>query len=296
MYATHVLASALSFDDAPAMEPLDLDTEADATMDSVRETLQRHAVKHCVAFVIGARARGHKGALERWLAAGYELGNHTETHPSASRCGVDELLNSFARCDALLVEIGAFDQGRTRYFRYPYGDRGADPRERARIHHAIRERGYLIADVSISLHDFSYEAPLANALQRNDADTLALIEERYRHHARTSLVQGGALDVPKGFVHVANGHFGRVTARTLDALLTSVRSQVTFFSMANAATHATYLRFAETYTNNGIIAASLRPRRDSSWNAAARRGARLSRKLDLFDQKRLGPLWPQWSE
>jgi hypothetical protein len=297
------LPCALSFDDAPAIEPLDLSAEGDATMDSLRETLERHGVTHCVAFVIGERARDHTQALRRWLASGFELGNHTHSHCHASKASRDAFLDSVDRCDGLLADVGAFDDGRPRYFRYPFGDRGESASERLRIRTACVERGYTIADVSVNLHDYCYEAPLTSALQaraEGRADKSRLIERRYEHYASACIAHAASLEMPRGFVHIAAAHCGRVSARTLDSWLGAMRGHVQWEPMSSAVRCAEYVSFGETAAHNGIIGDALRSQSATLVHSAARRiarrAARLTRRLNLLQQDRLGPLWPHLTE
>jgi hypothetical protein len=288
-----VLPCALTIDDAPAVDAID-HAQAGSVMDAVREALARQGITRCVAFVIGARARGHEAALERWLAAGYELGNHTGEHPWASRSDERAFIDSIRRCDAVLAQVGAFAEGRPRYFRYPFGDRGSDPGARARIRRACEDLGYTLADVSLNLHDYCYERPLDAALRASDAARAAAIEARFVHHARSVLARADAL-LPESEPHIAGVHFGHVSARSLDRLLASTRGRVQWLSL-DAAVHAgTYARFAQDARLNGIIGEALEARAALPLRELRRRGARLARKLDLFEQERLGPLWPQWT-
>jgi peptidoglycan/xylan/chitin deacetylase (PgdA/CDA1 family) len=288
-----VLPCALTLDDAPAVEGIDL-SQAAAIMDAVRQALQRQGIARCVAFVIGARARGHEGALERWLEAGYELGNHTDEHPWASKTDERSFIESVRSCDVLLARVGAFDEGRTRYFRYPFGDRGRDPETRTRIRRACAELGYTLADVSLNLHDYCYEAPLAQALRDNDAARATRIEARFAAQARDFLASAPRL-LPQGEPHIAGVHFGRVSARSLDRLLAGVRGSVQWLGLEHAARASTYARFAQDPLHNGIVGEVLEARAALPLRELRRRSARLARKLDLFDQSRLGPLWPQWT-
>src|SRR5262245_24482188 len=78
------LSVALTLDDAPSIVEHGVASDP-SHMDAIRETLVAHGVRDCVAFVVGTTARGHEASLERWLDAGYELGNHTFDHRRASR-------------------------------------------------------------------------------------------------------------------------------------------------------------------------------------------------------------------
>ena len=61
-----------------------------------------------------------KVALESWMDAGMELGNHTWDHPCLDVCTPDEQRRQIVEADRWLEEIGAFERGRL--FAYPNGD------------------------------------------------------------------------------------------------------------------------------------------------------------------------------
>ncbi len=88
---------ALTFDDGPSVWTvpiLDLLAEHDA---------------HATFFVIGNNIKLNTGTLERVLAAGHEIGNHTTTHPRLSSLGPEETRRELERTQELLVnEAGVF--------------------------------------------------------------------------------------------------------------------------------------------------------------------------------------------
>jgi peptidoglycan/xylan/chitin deacetylase (PgdA/CDA1 family) len=300
-----VLRCALTIDDAPAPEGY----ASGELMDAMRRTLERHGVKHCVAFVIGERAAGHEAELERWLAAGYELGNHTHEHAAASSLPAREVVRSFERCDAVLQRLGAFAGGRARYARFPFGDRGNDPPERVAIRRGVLDLGYTLADVSLSLSDYLYDAPLQAALREGRTADAAEIERRFAAQAHAELrrgqhtvqlraAHGVALAVPSDFIHVTAMHFTPGGARFFERLLSAWAGQASWLPLADAAQHDIYTRFGENPAHNGVIAGALRSEASLAANVAVqltRRGARFARKLGVLREDPRGPRWPHWT-
>lgn len=62
--------------------------------------------------------------LERWLASGREVGNHTWDHPCLDHCDPDGQARQIIDAGEWLEEFGAFDQ--SQLFAYPNGDWTAD--------------------------------------------------------------------------------------------------------------------------------------------------------------------------
>lgn len=294
-----MLRCALTIDDAPGPKTV---------MDTLRRALERHGVKHCVAFVIGERVPGCEGELERWLAAGYELGNHTHEHAAASEQAATDVVRSFERCHAVLERLGAFDDGRPRYARFPFGDRGKDAPARVAIRRGVLDLGYTLADVSLNLHDYLYDPPLSAAIAAGRADDAAEIERRFAAQAHAALQRSertarlrtahGSLDVPKDFPHVTALHFTPGTTRFFDRLLSAWSAQIEWIALADAAHHDIYTRFSENPVHNGVIAGALLPAASIAENIAlqlTRRGARAARRLGIVGESRKGPRWPHWT-
>jgi peptidoglycan/xylan/chitin deacetylase (PgdA/CDA1 family) len=298
-----VLRCALTIDDAPGP----VGPAAGAAL--IRRTLQRYDIEHCVAFVVGERALGHEAELDRWLSAGYQLGNHSYEHPHASALPARDFLRSVERCDALLHKLGAFDKGRPRYFRYPFGDRGVAPSERAAIRRGLLDLGYTLADVSISSYDYRYDWPLQAALAAGKHARVAEIERRFAAQAHAALQRAeqlsvlrtarGPVPIDEAQPHVIALHFTGATTRFLDRLLSASATQVAWIALPEVTESPLYAAFADELEHNGIIADALSPKRSAAADLAVtvlRRGARMARQLRILDEARTGPRWPSWSE
>ena len=262
-------------------------------MDVLRQVLQEAGISHCVAFVIGARARGREAVLERWLAAGYELGNHSFDHLRASRSEPGRFLDSVARCDALLAGVGAFDAGRRRWFRYPFLDRGGDPGARQSLAAGIRDLGYTPAHASVDLYDHRYEAPLAAAESVGDAARAARVVARYQEVAWRSVRFGAERSrshAGRPVPLIPFFHFGAVSERGLAGFLERMRAAGSVWCpLAEAVADPLHREFDAAYERRGLVvrghATPVRVR-------VARGLARLSERIGCFGQRRYGPRWP----
>jgi peptidoglycan/xylan/chitin deacetylase (PgdA/CDA1 family) len=262
-------------------------------MDALRGLLTRWGVRHCVAFVIGGRARGREASLERWLEAGYELGNHTFDHLHASHSEPDAFLDSVARCDALLASLGAFDAGRPRWFRYPFLDRGPDAGARRALAARLRDLGYAPVHASVDLYDHRYEAPLAAAEAGGDTARAARILGRYQEVAWRSVRFGAARSrahAGRAVALIPFFHFGRVSERGLAGVLERLDAAgAVWCAVAEAVADPLYREFDAAYERRGLIVRSY----PTPLGVRLGRGlARLSERLGCFGQRRNGPRWP----
>lgn len=291
--AVEALRIALTADDAPTLSgPAGADP---SRMDALREILRERGVTHCVAFAIGARVPGSEAALERWLAAGYEVGNHGFDHLRASEAEPHAFLDSVARCDALLAALGAFDGGRRRWFRYPHLDRGRDPVAREELRKRIRELGYAVVHASVDLFDHRYERVLSEAEVEGDAGRVGRITRRYQETAWQGLLhvaERSRAHAGRPVAQIPFFHFGPVSERALGGLLDRLRALgAVWCPVSEAVADPVYLAFDRDPGLSGLVA--------RSWPTPLaarlrRRLARLSERAGWFGQRRDGPRWPHW--
>ncbi len=93
--------------------------------------------------------REHEALLDRWLEGGFELGNHTYSHPDLHRITVDAFEEDIVRGETPLRDIIAKRGGTLRYFRHPFLHTGTSDAVRTRMDGFLAKRGYTVAPVTI---------------------------------------------------------------------------------------------------------------------------------------------------
>lgn len=107
--------------------------------------------------------------LTRWVAAGFELGNHTYSHADLHAVGPDRFLAEIARGDSVTSALLAARGQRPRFFRHPYLHTGLSLTIRSRVDSALSARGYRVAPVTIDDRDWEFAAAYEKAIERRDA-------------------------------------------------------------------------------------------------------------------------------
>jgi peptidoglycan/xylan/chitin deacetylase (PgdA/CDA1 family) len=259
-------------------------------MDEVRELLVARGIGHCVAFVVGAAAQDHRAPLQRWLQAGYELGNHTYDHEGAQQLSADRVMASIERCHRLLEQLGAFDGARPRWFRFPMLDRGRDRDHRAEIQRRCEALGYRIAHASVDFFDHRFEQAYLDAGAGRQADAIAA---RYRRVARESLrLTSWAMQRAHGrdAISVPYFHFGAVSLHAVpDILDDAARAGAEWCSLQEAMDQRPYAAFDRDWDASGLV---LFPLQRSLPFRVGRRLARLSEAAGVAQQRRYGPRFP----
>jgi peptidoglycan-N-acetylglucosamine deacetylase len=108
-------------------------------------------------------------ALNMWLDAGLDLGNHTYGHTSLNRAGLKEFEDSVIQGETVTRLLLAQHNMKLRYFRHPYLDTGRDLKMRRAAEAFLAERGYRIAPVTMDAWDWMFAVVYDDAKKRGDA-------------------------------------------------------------------------------------------------------------------------------
>ncbi|MCA9711341.1 MAG: polysaccharide deacetylase family protein, partial [Myxococcales bacterium] len=217
---------AITVDDLPRHGPLPRGTTRAGLHAQLLAAFERHAVPRVHGFVIGQHATSspdHREALERWVAAGHPLGNHTWSHPNMEEIGVDAYLADIDRAEPVLAELTGDAAGDGwRMFRYPYLRQGIDRESSDRVRAHLAERGYQIAEVSIDFWDWDYQAPYARCLEARSTQGVEALRRTYLQRAVRMLEWHRAaarMAFGRPIAHVLLLHAGAFTAEMLEELL-----------------------------------------------------------------------------
>jgi peptidoglycan-N-acetylglucosamine deacetylase len=105
-------------------------------------------------------------ALNQWLDAGLELGNHAFSHPSFNKVGLKEFEESVIRGETVTKILLAQHGKKMRYFRHPFLDVGRDLQSRLDLEAFLTARGYRIAPVTLDPWDWAF-APIYDAAKKS---------------------------------------------------------------------------------------------------------------------------------
>jgi peptidoglycan/xylan/chitin deacetylase (PgdA/CDA1 family) len=107
-------------------------------------------------------------ALNMWLDAGFELGNHTYAHTSLNKAGLKEFEESVIQGETVTRLLLAQHNKQLRYFRHPYLDTGRDLQTRREAEAFLVARGYRIAPITMDAWDWNFAIVYDDARKRSD--------------------------------------------------------------------------------------------------------------------------------
>ena len=180
---------AITIDDLPAASITMSGVEITAMTAKLLATLQQQKVP-VVGFVNEKKLYLKWGevderikALNMWLDAGFELGNHTYGHTSINN-GLKEFEEEVVRGETVTRALLAQHNLKMRYFRHPYLDTGRDLQTRRDAEAFLTARGYHIAPVTLDAWDWHFAGVYDGARKRGDTAAQQEIVKAYlAHHA-----------------------------------------------------------------------------------------------------------------
>jgi peptidoglycan-N-acetylglucosamine deacetylase len=107
-------------------------------------------------------------ALDMWLESGFELGNHTFSHPSLNQVPLRAFEDDVIQGETVTRLLLAQHNMKLRYFRHPFLDVGRDLTTRREAEAFLTARGYRIAPVTVDAWDWMYGRVYEDARKRGD--------------------------------------------------------------------------------------------------------------------------------
>ena len=213
---------AITFDDVPCALPCPTLAQAEDVTTRLLEALAAHRAP-AVAFVNEAQlqVRGERdrrvGLLERWIAAGHLLGNHTYSHVDSDKVTVAEFQDEVVRGE---VVTRALQPGGPTYFRFPYTHTGGQPEKKAALGAFLAARGYVSVPFTIENEDYVFQGAWKTDPARTEAAYDAFTDAVVEFAEKVSRDLFGR-EIPQILLIHAN----HLNALKLDAMLGRLRAR-----------------------------------------------------------------------
>jgi peptidoglycan/xylan/chitin deacetylase (PgdA/CDA1 family) len=122
---------------------------------------------------------GRAAVLAQWLDAGFDLANHTYSHPSLNRVPLwqfqDDVLRGDVITRALLAERGR----KLVWFRYPFLHSGTTTEVHQGIMDFLEQRSYRVAPVTVDYADYSFAGLFTRMMRSGDTETAEKVKQAY---------------------------------------------------------------------------------------------------------------------
>jgi peptidoglycan-N-acetylglucosamine deacetylase len=222
MLAAVALTVALTFDDIPGVAlPNNEGCNALQWNQKLLGTLERHHAPALGLVNTGKRC-DVVPALNAWLDAGHDLGNHTYSHRDLNTMPVADYEQDIIRGESPLRELLAAHGKKLRYFRFPMLHSGPTRQKRDAIADFLRRRHYINAVVTLDNQEWVFARAYATALDRKDAALAKRVAKAYIPYMESTLefLEKRTQEVVgRPIAHILLLHMNALNADTLDDLL-----------------------------------------------------------------------------
>jgi peptidoglycan/xylan/chitin deacetylase (PgdA/CDA1 family) len=117
--------------------------------------------------------------VEQWLNAGFELGNHTYSHLSASKVPVDQFQDDVIKGEVITRAILERRGLQLVWLRYPYLHAGATAETHQAIVEFLEQRKYRVAQVTVDYADYTFAGAYVRELRSGNIDVAGRIKQAY---------------------------------------------------------------------------------------------------------------------
>jgi peptidoglycan/xylan/chitin deacetylase (PgdA/CDA1 family) len=128
--------------------------------------------------VLGQRD-ARAAVLDQWLNAGFELGNHTYSHKSASNVPVDQFQDDIVKGEVITRAILEQRGRQLVWLRYPYLHSGATAETHQAIVDFLDQRKYRVAPVTVDYADYTFAGAYVRELRRGNVEVAEKIKQAY---------------------------------------------------------------------------------------------------------------------
>jgi peptidoglycan/xylan/chitin deacetylase (PgdA/CDA1 family) len=181
--------------------------------------------------------------LHDWLDAGFDLGNHTYSHPRVDARNLWRYFDDIVKGEVISRPILERRNKKLVWFRYPFLASLNNEAGKA-IEDFLTQRGYKVAPVSVDYHDYSfsggyvrpYQAGNKEAAETQFAAVMAALDKSFES-AETNSVKELGYELAQTLLI----HCNEMNAMTLDRTIERIRSRgYTFVTMDEAMSDPAY--------------------------------------------------------
>ena len=122
---------------------------------------------------------GRAAVLDQWLDAGFELANHTYSHPSLNRVPLWQFQDDIVRGDVIMRPLMERRGRKLVWFRYPFLHSGMDADTHQKVMDFLEQRNYRVAPVTVDYADYSFAGLFTRLLRAGDQSTAEKVKLAY---------------------------------------------------------------------------------------------------------------------
>jgi peptidoglycan-N-acetylglucosamine deacetylase len=203
-------------------------------------------------FVIqkGAESASGIGILKAWIDLGFDLGNHTYSHPDINALSTEQIKEEIVRGESAIGPLMKEAGKKLTFFRFPFNHTGDTKAKHDELAAFLKQRGYRVATCTIDTSDYVFNNAYVRLLANNDSAAAEKLRAEYLAYTNTEIDYYAALNKQVlGYEppEVMLLHDNRLNADVIERVLQFFEEKrYRFVSLDEAQSDAAY-RAPETY-------------------------------------------------
>jgi peptidoglycan/xylan/chitin deacetylase (PgdA/CDA1 family) len=175
---------ALTIDDGPVVNEMNDLANFQRIAAGLRESFKAERVP-VTMFVnerqlnVEGQRDGRAAVLADWLDAGFDLGNHTYSHPSLNRVPLAQFEDDVARGETIMRAMLETRGRKLEWFRYPYLDSGTNAQVHQGIVDFLEQRHYRVAHITVDYSDYTYAGVYSRLLRSGRIADAEKVKQAY---------------------------------------------------------------------------------------------------------------------
>jgi peptidoglycan/xylan/chitin deacetylase (PgdA/CDA1 family) len=134
------------------------------------------------------------GILRQWINAGFDLGNHTYSHPDINELSVEQIEREIVDGESIIGPLMK-EAGKTLgFFRFPMNHTGDTTAKHDSIAAFLSQRGYRLATCTIDNEDYLFNDAYLQMLAKNDHVAARKLRAEYLAYTSTEIDYYAALN------------------------------------------------------------------------------------------------------
>lgn len=117
--------------------------------------------------------------LRQWLGKGFDLGNHTFSHPDYNYVSYNYFVNDIEKNEPFFKALLVENHKSMLYFRHPYLHRGNNKAKADSLAEYLQKRNYIEAPVTIDNAEWIFAAAYDSVLKTHDKNSINRVGEAY---------------------------------------------------------------------------------------------------------------------
>jgi peptidoglycan/xylan/chitin deacetylase (PgdA/CDA1 family) len=194
--------------------------------------------------------------VERWIDCGFDIGNHTYSHPDYNSVSLKEYTDNLLKGEIVIKEILERKGRHLKYYRHPYLHLGSTKLKADSLSEFLAQHGSTVAPVTIDTDDYFFAVAYARAHVKNDTALYRRIGQDYLAYMEKKILfyeyQAQAL-FGRNIRQILLVHASWLNAEYMDSLALLYTSHgYTFISMEKALEDTVYQTEITVYGKWGI--------------------------------------------